>query len=495
MKGNKNMKIKLKKEMSYEEIEEVISDEEYEGNDKSVNLSIDKVRYFLENYDKLTNKDYYKMICNFYDIRLEDSDYIDYINYKTGNKFDRIIKLETDIINKDIESEGHGRDFSWWTVSYRLCLNVAVNCELENSDKYFTMDEIKELIKDNKIYPINCFGEKCDDRLYANRVKNDIDYLIKFEYGRKNGQLSINDEYFDYFIDKIISMIDVKEIFAGIRSFIISCRTNLECYLNDYYFSENKETKRKLSEVNKLIDYFNEKISILSNDQEDNNLNLISKDPIEMVMKYLKSLFNTDKSQWYKDIRIEQVVQILEDIESDENKELCEEIKKIIIELGDPELCCMMASSGFIREWIDFDKMLEIIIDSEDEWVCYDVIEDFNLDDTTRRRFIQVIIDSGNAELNYKIAKMDLPGIDIKEHGRVVIESKSVWYNFLFAQLEGADVRAHGEVIIESGDTYYNSVFPCYVQGADKERHREVVRIKTLEEESQNSLKKARIKK
>ena len=60
--------------------------------------------------------------------------------------FKKIIRINTDVIHKDIESEGHGRDFSWWTVSYCLYLMVAVNCDIENNAKFFTIDEIKKLV-------------------------------------------------------------------------------------------------------------------------------------------------------------------------------------------------------------------------------------------------------------------------------------------------------------------------------------------------------------
>ena len=198
------------------------------------------------------------MICNFYIVTLEDDDYIEYINYKNNSDYDKVISIGTDVIFKDTQTEGHGRDFSFWTVSYRLYLKVAVLDELEQNDKFYTMDEIKMLIKEGKIYPIYSYCEECDYRLYENNVKNDIDYLVKYEYGRKSKeQLSINDEYFEYFIDRILDNTLISDMFKSIRIFIIDVRSNLESYLDDYYFAENKETMNKLDKVNELIDKFN----------------------------------------------------------------------------------------------------------------------------------------------------------------------------------------------------------------------------------------------
>ena len=487
------MKIKLMSEILDDESNEDI-DNEYEGDNDRDNLDINKVKYFFDNYDRLTKRDYYNMICNFYDIRLEDNDYIDYINYKYSSNYDRVISIATDVINKDIQREGHGRDFSWWTVSYRMYLKVAVFGELENSDKFFTMDEIWELIKDSKIYPIDWYCEECDDRLYENRCKNDIDYLVKCEYGRKVGQLSINDEYFDYFIDKILSEIKIDNIFNAIRDFLVDSRNDLECSLIYYYDDyEDNSSDKKLVEVNKIIDMFNEKIVSLDR-ENDCDIEKISTNKIEMLFKYLNSLFNDDDSKWYKDITFEQVVSIICSLNYDENKELCDEIKKIIIGLGDSELCYEMFCNV---DWIDEKIMLDLIIDSGDVDICYKVVTNYELDKVTRKRLIQVIIDSGDEEVNYNLVeKGNLDFIDVREHGKVVIDSKNVWYNFLFAQLDGADVRAHREVIMEYGSVYDNNTFCSYVDGADIEKHREVIRMKLLEEEreDENNLKKVRKK-
>ena len=72
------MKIKLKSQMSDNEINELNNDDEYESDNEKNNLNFDKVRIFLEDYDKLSKKELYNMICNFYIVTLEDDDYIEY---------------------------------------------------------------------------------------------------------------------------------------------------------------------------------------------------------------------------------------------------------------------------------------------------------------------------------------------------------------------------------------------------------------------------------
>ena len=103
-----------------------IKDKNEDNRHYDIEDIIRKIRYHLENYTNLSNEEYYKALSIYYDFVLEDKDYIDYINFKTGNKFDNIIKINTNVIDSYIDSEGHGRDFSWWTVKVRLCLKLAL---------------------------------------------------------------------------------------------------------------------------------------------------------------------------------------------------------------------------------------------------------------------------------------------------------------------------------------------------------------------------------
>lgn len=422
------------------------------------------------------------MICNFYEIKLDDSDYINYINFKTGNEFNKVIKLETNVIDSYMHTEGHGKDFSWWMEKLRLCLSVAVNGQLETTNRYFTTDEIKELIKNNKIYPIYSFYEKCDDRLHENKVEDDIKYLVNEEYGK----MDIDDEYVDYFMDDVMGEVNLSEIFMIIMKYIINQKISLECYLEDWYFEDG--FKQKLDSINKLIDIYNERIMSLSSGQEKSKL--ISKDPIEIVIEYIKDLPNIDRNNWYQEIEIERIVQVMDMIDFDEQEELRSFLEQKIVDLEDPELCYLMMRDV---SWIDLNKMLAVILDSEDEWVSYDVLNELSdqLDKDSVEKLLKIIIDSKNAEINYRAAQLETLDVDVNSHGKAVIDSENVYYNYLFAlDIPGADVRKHGEVIIKCGDAVDNSLFVDYIPGADVERHLDVIRAKEQEEKNKNSLKK-----
>lgn len=431
-----------------------------------------KISYHLENYNNLSNEEYYKALSLYYDLVLEDKDYIDYINFKTGNKFDNIIKINTNVIDSYIESEGHGRDFSWWTVKVRLGLKLASSAPLE--DKYYELGEIRKLIAENKIYPLCFFYEQCDDDLRENKVQNDIDYLIKGEYGK----LEINSEYFDFIINNIRKELTQEEILKTIRKYIIDLKLHLECYINDCCYYEKVEmVKDVINSIDKLIDTYNK---IITTNYKNNSSylenNLISKNPIDIVINYISKLPSINVEERYDEIKIEQIVGIIENINYNKNKELCKKIEKLIIDLSDLELNFELIGVP----WINCDKTLDMIINSRDAYVCYYVLSNYdeNLDDNYLKKLLDVIIESKNTELNYKVAKKTYLDVDVRRHGQVVINGGNVWYNYIFAaDIEGADIRAHGEVIINSGDVYYNYLFATDIKGADIERHREVVML------------------
>ena len=321
-----------------------------ENRDCYIEDAVKIINHYLENYTNLSNVEYYKALSRYYDFELEDKDYLDYINYKTGNNFNNIIKINTNVIDSYIDSEGHGRDFSWWTVKVRLGLKLAVSTPLE--DKNYKLREIRRLMAENKVYPVCYFYEKCDADLRENKVQNNIDYLIKGEFGK----LDINSEYFDYFISNIRKELTQEGILNSIRKHIINLKLRLECYLTEYcYYEEEEIVKDVIKLVNNLIDTYNK---IITGNYKENSSclenNIIHKNPIDIVMNYISKLPSINKEEWYGEITIEQIVNIIENIDYNKNKEKCKKIEKMIIDLGDSELCSELVGVS----WINSDKML-----------------------------------------------------------------------------------------------------------------------------------------
>lgn len=452
--------------------------EDVENLDYNKNI-LDKIRYFLDNINNLSNIEYYKMLYNFYDIKLENKDYLDYINYKTNNNFTEVITLTTDYIDSILVSEGHGRDFSYWTVKYRLYLKVAVPNKKEDHNKTYTLKETKKLISENKMYPLNYFYKECDDNIKVNiQEKNDIEYLVKED----NGMININDEYFDYIITKLKNSIQPIDILMDIRKVLVSYKLELDYRLFNNHYDEEDYLKEKPDKLNNIINYYNNYIS--SNNLKD-KIQIIPLNSVKIITDYISNLPNLKEEEKFEEITVEQIMGIVAILEYDKNKELCNEIQELIIKVADSELCLTL--SYFY--WTDYKRLEDIIINSGDLEAIYLLARDN--DNANIPRLAEAIIASGNAEYNYKFA-VNFEGLDIKRHGNEVIKSMNTWYNYLFAhEIENADIRAHGEVIIKLGTAIENIEF-SEIYGADKERHYEAARRKEEQNYNPKTLKRTK---
>ncbi len=86
----------------------------------------------------------------------------------------------------------------------------------------------------------------------------------------------------------------------------------------------------------------------------------------------------------------------------------------------------------------------------------------------------QAVLDSGNAEYNYRAA-MAVEGADIEKHLKVVLDSGNAHYNYRAAMdVKGADIEKHCQVVLDSGDAYSNYRAARDVKGADIEKHLKV---------------------
>ena len=105
-------------------------------------------------------------------------------------------------------------------------------------------------------------------------------------------------------------------------------------------------------------------------------------------MDYLRNLRNIDF--WFEDITMDHVIGTLSKLNYNENKELCDEVEQIVIDLNYAELCYELAA---YCNWINKEKMGEIVIND------------------------------GNPEFNYYFA-VEVEGADIQRHKEVILNSK-----------------------------------------------------------------------
>lgn len=311
-------------------------------------------KLILEFFSKKGNMDtcnLHKLINYFYDIKIEDADYLDYVNshYKF---FSKIIEIPTEYVSQYLYSEGHGRDFSWWTENYQRIIKASSNEFTPSKDEY-TYNEIKKLIENGEIYPIYPFGRK------TSKSQNSCDDNIKYLVPYFSKELGPDNEYFDYIINQALSKIKLENLMDEIRIFIIRLKlnSNIRNITNHVYVED------EIEEIN-----LNKKIA----DELIKMYNKFSKEKIkptelEIVMDYLRNLPKCEN--WYEEIEIEKIINIFSFLDEEKDKEICKEIEQLIISLSEVELSYEMAVNF---DWVDKKIMGEIVIADGDPYFNYD---------------------------------------------------------------------------------------------------------------------------
>lgn len=353
------MKI-INKRLNYE------YDTEYDNKDILIISKL--IIEFLKNKENTNKEELYKLLLYFYDIKIDNTDYMEFVNSVSEIEYTTIVEIPTNRIVIDSGSEGHGRDFSWWTQNYQIFVKAFSSSFVPSKEEY-TISEVEELAKSGVIYPIHPFGKKTKKKFI--NVNDTIDYLTKY-----NGKvLEASDIYFDFMVNKAICNIGIKTLIEEIRLFITKLK--LDSVIDeDRYYGEKIETFDELS--SDLINIYNANVKGSK----------IESTPLEIVMAYLRKLPNVEK--WYEEVTLEQIVNVFNQIDEEENKDLCSEIEALVISLGEAELCYEMASNF---EWVDKKVMAEIVIND------------------------------GCPDFNYYFAS-EVEGADIERHKQVILNSK-----------------------------------------------------------------------
>lgn len=107
-----------------------------------------KFEEFIKNYENLSNIEFFESFRMFYRVPV-DKVKKDILT-SMFNKPKKYILKSNDII-ENLESEGHGRDFSWWTEHFRAKYVVFAEDGSLDENKVYTKKEIKELAESKKI--------------------------------------------------------------------------------------------------------------------------------------------------------------------------------------------------------------------------------------------------------------------------------------------------------------------------------------------------------
>ena len=204
----------------------------------------------IKNFDVLSNKQFFDLFKKFYSVSTDEIK--EYIVTKTI-KNPKQYTIKTDDIAGGVYTEGHGKDFSWWTEYYHVAYVVMAEDGSLDENRIYTKQELRDLVKSKKVIVMDAdaYGDELDLKEVQPMLNNLMKIVVpdiipkKFDY-----YFHFDEQQSESFFDKH------KALFNLIRKDI-----SKEQLLEDYN-KFMKEFTRIDSEIREFVKYEQEKVAL-----------------------------------------------------------------------------------------------------------------------------------------------------------------------------------------------------------------------------------------
>lgn len=356
----------------------------YENN--KVTLQND-ISDFLNN--PTSKENIFKYLKNYFKFEFDENDLLDYIQNVLKREDTKLV----DIPLKELLMHKVGGFNDTLTVYlYDLIIKCSCNSSFELENRTYSFNEVKDIIIDGKLYPIcKKVVEKRDmpEEISLYKAQNDdLNYL-----GSLN-KFNENCSYYDYFISKIMNVIDFNILMQLIRSDLVYLYSDkLEQYYLDKYHSDENEKQFYTEKIQSLINKFNGYAKTYG-------INLIFLDESET---FLTSFLNDYVWDDYA------IIEFLS--ENTLTKMQAEVLENYIIEYEYSDLFDILRDyySNF-NEQFNVERLVNALVSqyTDDEYNSLDYLKYYKkyLDENSLNKLLQVIYNSGNEETINEVIKL-----------------------------------------------------------------------------------------
>lgn len=356
----------------------------YENN--KVTLQND-ISDFLNN--PTSKENIFKYLKNYFKFEFDENDLLDYIQNVLKREDTKLV----DIPLKELLMHKMGGFNDTLTVYlYDLIIKCSCNSSFELENRTYSFNEVKDIINDGKLYPIcKKVVEKRDmpEEISLYKAQNDdLNYL-----GSLN-KFNESCEYYNYFISKIMNVIDFNILMQLIRNDLVYLYSDkLEQYYLDKYYSKENEKQFYTEEIQSLINKFNGYARTYE-------INLIFLDESET---FLTSFLNNYVWDDYA------IIEFLS--ENTLTKMQAEVLENYIIEYEYNDLFDILGDyySNF-NEQFNVERLVNALVSqyTDDEYKSLDYLKYYKkyLDENSLNKLLQVIYNSGNEEAINEVIKL-----------------------------------------------------------------------------------------
>ena len=107
-------------------------------------------------YKDINDEEYYHIVNKLYNIEFNMYDIFRIFGIINKKNYDKIQRLKTRVVGEVLQTEGHGRDFSWWNETRQLVLDLITPEGLVIDRNYsYSKEEIEDILNYYKVYLYN----------------------------------------------------------------------------------------------------------------------------------------------------------------------------------------------------------------------------------------------------------------------------------------------------------------------------------------------------
>ena len=273
----------------YNEFDYVFS--EIENIIKALNLLLSK------DYKYLTDEEYYNVINQFYSITFFKNDILKILSTIDKVNYNKYQWLKTRVIFTTLDSEGHGRDFSWWHETRQLMLELITPEDLVIDKKHdYSSEEIKEIFNNYKVYLFDFSNKELGIDPKLPFVKETsigikipmfklVDYDEEDYSGFELGQIKYEDEKFNENIKQtgyklVRKKIRPTTVFKFAKDIFESIYNHINYYEDEILkcsFIKEKEKEELIQRIKKIINQMGVENSIITLNQQQQSGPVLAK--------------------------------------------------------------------------------------------------------------------------------------------------------------------------------------------------------------------------
>lgn len=123
-------------------------------------------------FNILNDLEFYNLICEFYDIYLDENDYFQMLAQYYNKEYIGIYTIRTTMTYKAMTTEGFHKSFDWWEQQYQVCYDIIGSNQFNyDYNKIYSKREIKRLIANKDIVIINEKAKAIDNHTSFSKQK------------------------------------------------------------------------------------------------------------------------------------------------------------------------------------------------------------------------------------------------------------------------------------------------------------------------------------